>query len=287
MTLDSQSTLFLSHSHKDQLAAYAISEWICQLWPDLHLFVTHKGLSGREQIEQHSYLKVLPHVEALVCLLSEDSMTSNAVFDELDVALQLSKPIIQVMQPNATDDDRRVYSYLQSHWEPKYGGVIHPDTVSGEEAFLDALCSALNRQSPDTWSTGMLMRLVAKKRTQPPSGSSSLPNVQRLETGLGTWTEAIEWLAHLELEHDNQMRIRGLPTVDLSESNQLSIEARVARLLFTVQPSLWPQPIRQLRPLIDIRLKRWLLQFANNTPDWKDGATALRLLRIIDEALGS
>jgi len=287
MALGTHPTVFLSHSHEDQLAAYSISEWICQLWPDIHLFVTHEGLSGREQIEEHSYLKAVPHVEAFVCLLTEHSMTSNAVFDELNVALQLSKPIIQVMQPNATDDDRRVYSYLQSLWEPKYGAVIYADSASGEDELLGALCNALNRVTPDTWSAGMLMKLVAKKRTQPPSGSTSLPDVETLEAGLGTRAEAIEWLAHLELEHDNQMRIRGLPTVALSESSQLSIEARVARLLFTMQPSLWPQPIRQLRPLVDARLRRWLLQVAGNTKDWKDGATALRLLSTIGKVLGS
>jgi len=54
MPLGPKPAVFLAHSYRDQSAAYAISEWICQLWPNVSLFVTHTGLTGREQVEEHS-----------------------------------------------------------------------------------------------------------------------------------------------------------------------------------------------------------------------------------------
>ncbi len=268
--------VFLSHGHKDQEAAYAITEWISQLWPEVRLFISHKGLITREQIEQYSYLRAVSFTQALVCLLTQHSMTSNAVFDELDAALQLSKPVIQIMPPRVTADDRRVYSYLKELWEPKYGKVIYTDTSSGEQELMLALCGALKIEKPENWSAGLLMEISYKERAQPLPGDVQLSNVEKVMEGLGNREETIQWLAHVELEHDNQIRARGMSTVDLSEP--LPVEARVIRLLLAVPAENLPDLIRQLRPLIDRRVTNYLQTFLNETTDCQTGARAQRLL---------
>lgn len=72
---------------------------------------------------------------------------------------------------------------------------------------------------------------------------------------------------NLEREHDNQMRIRGLPTVDPAETKDLPDGVRVARLIWTVPRQLWEQPIRQLQLLIDEPMMRWLRACTTDAPD--------------------
>jgi hypothetical protein len=194
-------------------------------------------------------------------------MTSNAVLDEMEVALKASIPIIHIMRPKPSEDDMRVYSYLRELWEPKYGEVHFTETPQDERQLLNIVSRILSRSVPNSWTEGLLMKMVETTRSEPPVEELSIPDVDMLEAGRGTRADALMWLSYLEREHDNQMRIRGLPTVDPRESKQLPDGVRVARLIFTVPRHLWEQPIRQLQLLIDSQMQRWLELNVTDAPD--------------------
>lgn len=189
------NTIFLSHSHEDQLLAYAFSEWLTVAWPELHVYLTHRGLSGREQLQEHSYLHAAPHSSGMICLLTESSMTSNAVFDEMDVALQAGISVVHVMRPNPGKDDLRVYSYLEELWEPKYGEVHYTNTPSEERQLLKVIAELTSRAVPESMPEGEFVRLVGQDRTEPPTSELRVPDVNLLETGSGSREDAREWLS--------------------------------------------------------------------------------------------
>jgi len=232
--IDKVNTIFFSHSHQDQLLSYAFSEWLTTLWPNVHVYLTHPGLSGREQIQEFSYLHSAPHAACMLCLLSQHSMTSNAAFDEMEVALKAAVPIVHIMRPKPTADDLRVYSYLRELWEPKYGKVHYTDSPQDEGCLLKVISGILSWTVPSFWAPGLLMQKIEKTRSAPPSSELPIPDIDALENGSGTRADALMLLSYLEREHDNQMRIRGLPTVDPAESESLPDGVRVARLIFTI-----------------------------------------------------
>lgn len=92
--------VFLAHSHHDQNIAYALSEWILNLWSDLSVFLTHNGLSELDRLVPYYYLHAIPGSDAFICLISRNCFASNAIFDELEVAAKASCNIILVIQPN-------------------------------------------------------------------------------------------------------------------------------------------------------------------------------------------
>ena len=279
--IEKTNTIFLSHSHEDQLLAYAFSEWLTTVWRDLHVYLTHRGLGGREQLQEYSYLHAAPHAAGMLCLLTQHSMTSNAVLDEMEVALKASIPIVHIMRPKPSEDDLRVYSYLRELWEPKYGEVHYTDTPQDERQLLKVVSIILSRPVPNSWTEGVLMRMLEISRSEPPAEELLIPDVDMLETGRGTRADALMWLSYLEREHDNQMRIRGLPTVDPRESKKLPDGVRVARLIYTVPRHLWEQPIRQLQLLIDTPMQRWLELNITDAPDLHVRKLSKKLLSAI------
>jgi len=283
--IEKANTIFFSHSHQDQLLAYAFSEWLTTVWPNLHVYLTHRGLGGREQIQEFSYLHVTPHAAGMLCLLTQHSMTSNAAFDEMEVALKAAMPIVHIMRPKPSEDDLRVYSYLRELWEPKYGKVHYTDSPQDESQLLNVISRILSWQVPRSWTQGLLMQKIEKSRSEPPSSELSIPDIDALEIGRGTRADSLMLLSYLEREHDNQMRIRGLPTVDPAESESLPDGVRVARLIFTVPKHLWEQPIQQLQHLVDAPMLQWLKRNVTDAPDPGVRQLSIELLRAIKSTL--
>jgi len=279
--IEKANTIFFSHSHQDQLLAYAFSEWLTTVWPNLHVYLTHQGLSGREQIQEFSYLHATPHAAGMLCLLTQHSMTSNAVFDEMEVALKAAVPIIHIMRPKPSEDDLKVYSYLRELWVPKYGKVLYTDTIQDEGQLLSAISRILSWQVPRSWTQGLLKQKIEKFRSQPPTSELTIPDIDALEMGGGTRGDALMFLSYLEREHDNQMRIRGLPIVNPAESASLPDGVRVARLIFTIPKHLWEQPIQQFQHLVDAPMLQWLERCITDAPDPAVRGLAKELLTAI------
>ena len=241
--------LFISHSHKDEAGAYALANWCHLMWPRTWVFITHTGLAHRETIQKRSYLSEAHLAKAVLCLLTENSMTSDAVFDELKVALAAHVPIVLTFSPNPAEDDRRVYSYLQDMWRPKYGEAHDPSSPAGEQGLAAALQTALN-ETPPTPSPSITEMF---ERPRPAPGKSALapPDFGTiLANADGAANEALKFLAIIERDLENQAILRGAPAFADHNARELETDTRLAIVFAHAPEENWEPMSVGLRPLL-------------------------------------
>jgi hypothetical protein len=251
-------TIFISHSHLDQNEAYALSEWIYGEFTEVRTYISDRCLSWREELLAHNYLYMIPHIDLVLGLLSKHSMTSNAVFDELEVALKAAKPIILIFHPQMDDEDRKVYSYLQEMWEPKYGKPLDFIDKDIESALLTRVCQALRRRRQPMSPSGALARSMKKQRSLLEKVNVPMPDWRWLSEGQATRAEAIQWLAMLERELHHRMLSKGYDVPSQNAEHDIAIEVRVGNFLLACGHEWWPEVTLQLRPLLDQALRSWL-----------------------------
>ncbi|QYZ66795.1 MAG: hypothetical protein OI74_10145 [Gammaproteobacteria bacterium (ex Lamellibrachia satsuma)] len=278
---EEKGVILLAHSHSDQHAAYALSEWLYKAWPDLYVYLTHCHFPELEELMERHYLSVIPHTDALLCLVSRNSLGSDAVSLELQVARKSSRPTILVLHPQMSPSDFLELQSVIEFWDDTYGEVIDTRDILGEQALVERLCRELNRSWPAFVPSGSLTAIVNKPRRLPGPTRMPVPDTEAIFTGRPSREQAEQWLAILLKGWDNRIRSRGLESGIDAMERLFSPESRAAQLLTSFPDWAWGSLMTQLHPLINDRFRteiQVLLHAHQGNPEISRALAAILLL---------
>lgn len=243
--------IFISHSHDDQKIAYALTEWMLELWPSISIFMTSRDQCEIDELIPGLYFLALHASKCVLFLATPSSLKSSYAQIELGAATQLGVNIIGVCANGSTPDDIEADGIRGD-----FDRVIDLAYEGAETALLDFLGSALNLTIPEKHKVGRLDQLLKMPRYIPDNkhrervNEGKIPNAQKIADSQElTKEDTLKWLDIVEKHVENKARMAGLCPELLPK--ETDVRARLIRILMVSDDAKYDELLRPFAALID------------------------------------
>lgn len=204
--------VFVSHSHHDQEVAYALTEWMQELWPGIKIFMTSRDQRELDELIPGRYFLALQASRCVLFLATAGSLGSGYALMELGSAMQLGIRVVAVCANGST-----IYELEANGLLGDFDLVTDLTEEDAEKALLDFLESTLSITIPEDYEVGRLNQLLRKPRYIPDNEAgeqvdmSKIPDAHKIAAKQQLSEEdALKWLGILEKHVENKARMAGL-----------------------------------------------------------------------------
>jgi hypothetical protein len=278
--------IFISHSHDDQMIAYAITEWVLKRWPKVKLFMTSRDQYEIDEIVPGYYTLSLLGSKALMFIATLNSLRSSHALLELATASQNEIKVIGVCTEGTIVDVLKFKGLLGY-----FDRVVEITEKKAESLLSEWFCSTLNLPKPQNDQTGILAKL-SKTPHYIPVPESSISN-DEIHASIGikiankeilSKEEALKWLDIVEKNVLHKARMGGIPVEKLPRTED--VISRLAIVLISSDDTKYNEILQNFIPLLDDRFIQHLKLLHESCFKANDEKTAKTILKLLQASKG-